>query len=111
MDGYMATLYHDMCAIENSGQHTHQPSQIRVFTVVSINNLKLRKKTKIRNRYNLVPHLIQDTICESDKTQETIQYRKVKRSDHSQQVTTRLQDTDKDAMAKTNAQKTNKISR
>ena len=29
--------------------------------------LKGRKKAKIRNRYNQIPHLIQDTECESDK--------------------------------------------
>ena len=28
---------------------------------------KVRKKTKIRNRYNQVPHLTQDTVRESDK--------------------------------------------
>ena len=76
-----------MCAIKNSGQHTHQPSQIRVFTVLPISNLKVRKKAKIRNRYNQVPHLIRDTIWESDKTQENITYRGAKRSAHSQQVT------------------------
>ena len=27
----------------------------------------VRKKTKIRNRYNQVPHLTQDTTWESDK--------------------------------------------
>ena len=29
--------------------------------------LEARKKTKIRNRYNQVPHLTQDTTWESDK--------------------------------------------
>ena len=28
---------------------------------------KVKKKAKIRNRYNEVPHLTQDTIVESDK--------------------------------------------
>ena len=28
---------------------------------------KIRKETKIRNRYNQVPHLTQDTTWESDK--------------------------------------------
>ena len=28
---------------------------------------KVKKKAKIKNRYNQVPHLIQDTIWESDK--------------------------------------------
>ena len=30
-------------------------------------HLKVRKNAKIRNRYNQVPHLTQDTIWESDK--------------------------------------------
>ena len=28
---------------------------------------KIRKNTNIRNRYNQLPHLTQDTVCESDK--------------------------------------------
>ena len=42
----------------------------------------------IRNTYNLVPHLIQDTLLESDKSI----HMKAQRSALSQQVTTRLQD-------------------
>ena len=30
-------------------------------------NIKVRKRTKISNRYNLVPHLTHDTTQESDK--------------------------------------------
>ena len=30
--------------------------------------LKVRKKAKIRNQYNQVPHLTKDTIWESDKS-------------------------------------------
>ena len=42
--------------------------------------LKERKKVKIRNQYNQVPHLTQVTIYESDKTQDIITYRRAKRS-------------------------------
>ena len=52
------------------------------------------QKAKIRNRYNQGPHLTQDTIWESDKTQENITYKRAKRSVFSQQVTTRLKETD-----------------
>ena len=31
--------------------------------------VKVRKAAKVRNRYNQVPHLTQDTVWESDKTQ------------------------------------------
>ena len=48
----------------------------------------------IRNQYNKVLHLFQDTIWESDKTQENITFKKAKRSALSQQMTTRLQDSD-----------------
>ena len=57
--------------------------------------IKLRKKAKIRNRQNKPPHLTQDTVWESDKTQENITYKRAKRSALSQQVTTRLQEIDK----------------
>ena len=30
-------------------------------------NMKVRKKEKIRNQYNQVPHLTQDTVWKSDK--------------------------------------------
>ena len=46
---------------------------------------KVRKKAKIRNRYNQVPHTQKVT-----KTQENITYKTAKRSAISQQVTTRL---------------------
>ena len=49
---------------------------------------KVRKKAKIRNRYNQVPHLTQDTIYGkvTKKTEKT-----AKRTALSKQVTTRLQ--------------------
>ena len=34
---------------------------------MSTKYVKVRKVAKTRNRYNQVPHLIQDTIWESDK--------------------------------------------
>ena len=50
----------------------------------------------MRNRCNQVQHLTQDTIWENDKnTQEIITYNTAKRLALSQQVTTRLQGTDK----------------
>ena len=36
--------------------------------------LKVRKKARIKNQYNQVPHLTQDTTWESDKLQENITY-------------------------------------
>ena len=56
--------------------------------------LKVRNKAKIKNRYNQIPHLTQDTIWESEKTQENITYKEAKRSVLFQQVATRLQGTD-----------------
>ena len=44
-----------------------------------------------------MPHLTQDTIWESDKTQESNTHKRAKRSALSQQVTTRLQGIDKTA--------------
>ena len=55
---------------------------------------KVRKKAKIRNRYNQVPRHTKDTTWESDKTQDNIIYNRAKRLALSQQVTTGLQITD-----------------
>ena len=56
------------------------------------NQNNIRKAAKIRNRYNQVPHLTQDTTWES-KHNKTLQIR-AKRSVLSQKVTTRQQWTD-----------------
>ena len=53
------------------------------------------KKAYIRNRYNQVPHLTRDTTLESDKTQESITHKIVRRSALSQRVVTGLQGTEK----------------
>ena len=37
------------------------------------------RKSKIRNRYNQVPHLTQDTILQSDKTQENTTHKRTER--------------------------------
>ena len=60
--------------------------------IILIISIKERKRAKVRNRYNEVPHLTQDTILESDKTLDT-SYTRVARGQHFfQQVTTRLQE-------------------
>ena len=61
----------------------------------------VRKKVKIRNRYNQVPHLKQDTIWESDKIQKKTSHTRAL----SQQVATRL-----DSMTKTNTKNIHKRS-
>ena len=38
-----------------------------LFVGIQNYRIKVRRKTNIRNRYSLIPHLTQDTICESDK--------------------------------------------
>ena len=59
------------------------------------NICKVSKEAKIRNQYNQVAHLTQDTTWESDKTQLNITHKRVKGLAFSQQVTTRLRCTDK----------------
>ena len=51
-------------------------------------NLKVSNGAKIRNRYNQVPHLTQDTSGKVTNSQKTPQTR-AKRSALSQQVTTK----------------------
>ena len=60
-------------------------------------SLKVRKKAKIRNRYNQVPHLSQDTIWNVTNTQENITNKRSMRPALFQQVPTRLQWTDNTA--------------
>ena len=62
-----------------------------------LTTIKVRLKAKIRNRYNQIQHLTQDTIWKSDKTTRKHHTQKTKMSALSQQVTTRLQGTDKTA--------------
>ena len=56
-------------------------------------SIKVRKNAKIRNQYNKIPCLTQDTIWKSD--QNTRKHHT--QNSLSQQVTTRLQGTDKTA--------------
>ena len=58
-------------------------------------DLKVKKRAKIRNRYNQVPHMARVTIWESDKNTRNITHKRSKRSALSQQVITTLQETDK----------------
>ena len=51
-------------------------------------HIKVSNGAKIRNRYNQVPHLTQDTNGKVTNSQKTPQTRD-KRSAHSQQVTTK----------------------
>ena len=53
-----------------------------------MSRLKVNKVAKIRNRYNQVPHLTQDTNRKVTNSQKTPQTR-AKRSALSQQVTTK----------------------
>ena len=65
-----------------------------------VSNLIVRNEAKIRNRYNQVPHLTQDTTWESDKTRGNITHKRAKKAKRpvlSQRVTTRLQCTGKTA--------------
>ena len=48
--------------------------------------MKVSKKANLRKRYNQVPHLTQDTVWESDKTQENISLKRAKRLALFQQV-------------------------
>ena len=56
---------------------------------------KVGKEARFWNRYNQVPLLTQDTVWEKNKYTKNIRYRRAKKSTLSQQVTTRLHDTDK----------------
>ena len=44
---------------------------ISIFVLYLSQHMKVKKNAKIKNRYNQVPHLTQDTIWESDKTSHT----------------------------------------
>ena len=53
--------------------------------------IKVRKRAKIRNRYNMVPHLTQDTNGESNKLTIRHHKREPRGQPFSQQVTMRQQ--------------------
>ena len=61
---------------------------LNINNVYSDNMVKVSNGTKIRNRYNQVPHLTQDTNGKVTNSQKTPQTR-AKRSALSQQVTTK----------------------
>ena len=60
----------------------------KIHTKINDSELKVSKVAKIRNRYNQVPHLTQDTNGKVTNSQKTPQTR-AKRSALSQQVTTK----------------------
>ena len=78
------TLYHIII---------HTSSDINHYSVKEKNLCKVRKKAKIKNVCNQVPHLT-TPYRKVTKTHANITYKKAKRSAISQQVTTRLQETD-----------------
>ena len=56
--------------VTNNGFKSSKPKTqcVCIFASCASNTImKLEKKAKIRNRYDQVPHLAQDTILESDK--------------------------------------------
>ena len=59
--------------------------------------IKVKKEATIRNRYNQILHLTQDTIWESDKNTRKHDTQKSQEVSSFQQVTTRTQGTDKTA--------------
>ena len=61
---------------------------LNINTVYHDNMVKVSNAAKIRNRYNQVPHLTQDTNGKVTNSQKTPQTR-AKRSALSQQVTTK----------------------
>ena len=63
---------------------------------------------KFTNPYNQVPPLTQDTILESDKNTENITYKRTNWSVLSQQVTTRVQETDKNVLLRQTQNTNNK---
>ena len=66
---------------------------IDIFSELVVSALKVSNGAKIRNRYNQVPHLTQDTNGKVTNSQKTPQTR-AKRSALSQQVTTKHISTD-----------------
>ena len=56
------------------------------LTTLSLLHLKTRKKAKIRNQYNHVPHLTKDTVGESNKNTRKHQKQQFQEVSLSQQV-------------------------
>ena len=60
----------------------------RYYTYVSVNIIKVRKTARIRNRYNKVPHLSQDTKWESNNItiNKTNKSQEVRNSEYDQKI-------------------------
>ena len=71
---------------ETPGRQTKQSKHLDFFPIAMI--AKVSNGAKIRNQYNQVPHLTQDTNGKVTNSQKTPQTR-AKRSALSQQVTTK----------------------
>ena len=69
--------------------------EVFIFPLTTVFTFKVRKKAKIRNRHKLVLHLTQVTIWKSDKNTIKRHIQESQEASSSQQVTTRLHDTDK----------------
>ena len=93
--------FYQICKSGKVGDETHFITECHVFTdernmlfyniskvCKNCNLLKVSNGAKIRNRYNQVPHLTQDTNGKVTNSQKTPQTR-AKRSALSQQVTTK----------------------
>ena len=68
------------CSCPFGGKQTSFHLLIQTSNKTNLNTLTVMKMAKIRNRYNQVPYLTQDTIWETDKIQENITHKRVKRS-------------------------------
>ena len=80
--GEMGTLI-TICAAVSATGNTVPP-----MFIFPRHNFKVSNGAKIKNRYNQVPHLTQDTNVKVTNSQQTPQTR-AKRSAHFQQLTTR----------------------
>ena len=83
---YLIALIPDICRLSYFNHLIH----------CLLNIIKVRKKAKIRNQYNQLPHLLQDIIWESDKNKRKHDSQEGQEvSPLFQQVITMLQGIDK----------------
>ena len=75
-----------MLVAESLSAKYYKPEVLSSHIEIVHEQNKVMEKTKIRNRYNQLPHLTRDNIWESDNTQEYITHKRAKRSALSQQV-------------------------
>ena len=86
--GFAKHLFGQLRSFSENAHNSWTAQYILIKLCIRMHKVKVRKKAKIRNKYNQISHLTKDTIWESDNN--TRKHHIHVQESHSQQVSTRL---------------------